>query len=60
MTNNELMLNITTKLAEIDGVEDIEQEQLVKCLGMLTGFMMLELKISLVETDELELAVNAK
>lgn len=60
MTNNELMIDITTHLAQIDGADEIEQEQLVKCIGMVAAFMMLELGISLIETDELELAVNAK
>jgi len=57
-SNNDLITEISIKLTEIEGVEHIPEEQLVKCLGMMTGFMMLELKIAAVETDELELAVK--
>ena len=57
-SSNDLITEISTKLTEIEGIENIPEEQLVKCLGMMTGFMMLELKISSVETDELELSVK--
>ena len=60
MDNKDLMLSIVSKLAEIDGAENIEQEQLVKCLGMVTGFMMLEVGVLVVETDELDITVSAK
>ena len=60
MNNQELVRKITDKLAEVEGINETSAEQLVKSMSMITGSMMLEAGICLVETDELELAVNAK